>query len=1586
MDSHVKSIKASEDTGIKYIPGCEFYVVDSVEKFKSAKGKDLKRTHLTAFALSSGGVANLFKLLTVANLEINFYRRPLLDWKILMDEDVSDIYFGTACTSGMAMRDDYKEIIKFFISSISDKLFAEVMPHVYKDQIIANKNSLVISKKYNLPIIATNDNHYVNKGDEYYQEMLLAMQSKAKWSDPKRWKFDFAGLYMRTREEMTEEFLKQAVFNRRQINSALDNACIISDSCNIIFSKQSVKLPVVYSDGRSDTDSFIDIVFEGFEKKITNNKKILDADYQKYCDRIEEEAGLIKELKFERYFILVYDFIKWAKKSDILVGPGRGSAGGSLVSYCLDITTVDPIEYDLLFARFISPARIDLPDIDLDFEDAKRYKIREYLEKKYGKDCVSAVSTFSEMHGRGALRDVARVYEVPLADVNKAAKSIVVRGGGDVREDFSIKDAFEVFEEGKIFMEKYPKVSKTAMAMEGVMKNSGIHAAGLVVSSAPLTSGEQGYISNRKSTFAINWDKEDLEYMGLMKLDILGLNILTVLSKCSEFVVNKGGKPIDFYLIDDFADKKIISEFNVGNTVGVFQFESYGIRKLCSESGVSSFKDLYDINALFRPGALRSGMVTDYVNRKHGKETKRFVHREIEELTKDTHGIILYQEQIMNLLYNLGGLTWKTTDMVRKVVSKAKGVEQFQKFKDLFVKGCIKRTDLSEEEAGNIFDEMKHFGCLTGDTILYKASSNQYSGREVTVKSLYEYQKTSNFKFRKMKIHSMCDDGVVRLNTVNCVVYTGKKAVYEIITEKGKKITATENHKFLAGDDWKAVKDLTEEDYLICTDFKKQEKNYKTTGTGSGAHNVWHGKYLERNKKRNILKNKIKECQLCCSKKYLEIHHKDKNIYNNIWKNLIVVCRKCHRKLHNEIDPSVYSRFKRGLIANSEKIVNIKFVGIKNTYDVEMIGEPRNFIANGIVTHNSYGFNKCVSSDTKILVSCGKGSKSKKRITIKQAYIDKSEFIFSYDTKTKKLFKASIKEIVRCGKRKVFELVCRNNRIRKIKATEDHKFLTENMEWKALKDLRIGDKVCIKKESISVVSENPFDCVAIEGIYDAGYEETYDIHVDHHCHNYLANLFVVHNSHSVEYSVIAWWCMFCKVYYPIEYMQALLSYTTKDKDRYQFYIDEALRLGMDIELADINFSDSERWIYHKDKTYIPFKAIKNIGDKAAFEIIMCRGNKTYKNEDDFLKRTNKRIVNSRVRSFLKRAGVFRCFSDDDLDDVAASKQYSFTWLKDEQYETWDKFIKDSYAVGVLGEKGAKDQWYFGLMTELKFGYHQKVKNQSEKLKDIKGTSESLGGAYGYMRSVDGGYGMVTFDSKLYASMKYDIEHCASKYSLLRGKTATFSNNIVADKLYTEESFLKCNIPLDVYDAKKVDYDFSGVDGCRLCPLHNEAIAAVCTEYNSNVVVLGEAPGRTENKKGRSFWGEAGNKLFDTLNDFGLERDDVTLANCCKCYPSKTKTPTDKQIGVCTDNHLIKELKAINPIIILALGNTSLKFVKDESSGIRDLSGKTIWNNKLNCWICYCVHPASVLYNEKENGEIFTKSIGNFVSKVSMISG
>lgn len=702
VDGNIRFQNACKDAGIIPIHGCEAYIV----KDYKVKEKGEKRSHILLLAKNEKGWQNLLKMLTIACMD-GFYYRPRISPELLL-ENCEGLVVSTACVSSFLLESWGID----FLLKLKEKtdVFVEIMPLRLDEQRRINELCIRANRSFEIPIIATNDCHYVLAEDHKAQEVLLAMQSKKKWTDPTRWRFTVNDLFLKSKKEMVKSFRDLEYLDANVYREAIDNTEMIVDLCkDFKINKISVDLPDVPKLSGDDETELRRLCKKGFKKKVLDVPERSKKE-KVYRKRMDEELDAIVKQGFSRYFLIVWELINWCRSQDIMVGPGRGSSGGSLVCYLLNITQVDPIKHKLIFARFISPARIDLPDIDMDFEDIKRGEIRKHLEDLYGEKNVSGVSTFSTMKGRGALRDVARVFDVPLVDVNKASKSIVVRSGGDFRSSFTIEDAFNTFEDGIAFKEKYPQVTKIAIRLEGLVKGKGQHAAAIVITKDNLRKGKRAYlIPGKDGNLNVNWDKKDIEHIGLMKLDVLGLNELTVLNAARKIVKERQKKDIIYEELP-MDDEEVYKQFSLGNNIGCFQLRSLGLRRYCQQLGIDDFDMLVHATALYRPGTLRSGMATEFIKRKKGEEEWSCVHPIVEELTKDTFGIILYQEQVMLFMYELGGLGWKTADTIRKVISKSQGVEQFEKFRKEFADGCVKRKTLDRETAEELWSELSSFG------------------------------------------------------------------------------------------------------------------------------------------------------------------------------------------------------------------------------------------------------------------------------------------------------------------------------------------------------------------------------------------------------------------------------------------------------------------------------------------------------------------------------------------------------------------------------------------------------------------------------------------------------------------------------------------------------------------------------------------------------------------------------------------------------------------------------------------------------------------------------------------------------------
>jgi len=698
IDGAIKFYSTMKKQGIKPIIGVELYVVDNLYE----KPEKEKRYHMLALCKNNKGFVNLMKMLTVSNID-GYHRRPRIDMKLL-DLYGSDLIILTACSEGILKRPDGIELAKKLKKKYGEDFYLEIMPHHYKPQVEMNNFLYKLSRELDIPLVSTNDNHYIDKEDSVVQEVLLAIQNKADWKDPKRWKFSFAGLHMRTYDEMLAEYVKQGSdIPHNVLVESLERTMEIADKCNVSLEKEWVDLPLPpVLKGQEEVQALMDLCMEGWKEKFA---LMLGEEEKVYYDRLEEELQAIISFGYTRYFLLVWDVRRWAREKGMFLGWGRGSAPSSFVCYLLGITGVDPVKYKLLFSRFIAKGRIDLPDIDLDFPDTKRDLIKQYLRDTYGENNVAAISTFMYLHGRSAIKDVARVFDVPLVEVNECTKEIIDYPPGEDEGRSEILESCAQFETVKNFKKKYPQVIKVAAELEGEIRNKGMHAAGMVISSTPLNEGTKCVLHKMKGELVVNWDKYDLDNVGLIKLDVLGLNTLSMFEICLDLIKKNRGIDLDLYSLEP-NDRRVFEEFSKGETEGVFQFLSTGLSKYCERIGISDIEDLVALNALHRPGGLKSGTLESYEVLKKGKKRPIYLCEEHKQITEDTFGLVIYQEQIMQIFHRLAGFSWEQADTIRKIVAKSQGEIAFNKYKKEFVDGCLERGTLNREQADALFKIM----------------------------------------------------------------------------------------------------------------------------------------------------------------------------------------------------------------------------------------------------------------------------------------------------------------------------------------------------------------------------------------------------------------------------------------------------------------------------------------------------------------------------------------------------------------------------------------------------------------------------------------------------------------------------------------------------------------------------------------------------------------------------------------------------------------------------------------------------------------------------------------------------------------
>lgn len=689
------------EAGIKPIIGCEFYVAP---KSRFEKTREENNNHLVLLAQDNKGYKNLIKLVTSSYME-GYYYKPRIDHEILSRHS-SGLIGLSACLAGKVpsfiLLDDMDNAVKVTheICDILGKenFFLELQDHQMKEQKTVNKGLLEISRKTSMPLIATNDIHYIKKEDARIHELLLCLQTGTTLADKKRMKFDSDQFYLKSADEMAELF----DYAPESIKNTMD----IAERCNLKIKLGETLLPEYSIPPNKSLDGYLS---ELCINSLKDRHLFRDSSYK---ERLNYELSIIKEKGFAAYFLIVADFVNYAKEQKISVGPGRGSAAGSLVAYLLGITEVDPIKHNLLFERFLNPERFEMPDIDIDFEHERRGEVIEYVAKKYGEDKVAQIITFSTMQARAAIKDAGRVLGYPYSKPDRIVKIIdqnanIVRAV-DPNNPVSIDMALEYIPDFREIYEidkEAKDIIDSARGLEGLTRQDSVHAAGIVISKDKLT--ECVPLQRKGGETVTQYPMGDVSKVGLLKMDLLGLKMLSVRNKTIQIVRRTKDISIDFEKIamDDASTFRLLKS---GNTVGVFQLSESGMRNLLKMLQPSAFSDIVALIALYRPGPLRSGMHLEFVERKHRRKKIEFPHSSLEPILKDTYGIIVYQEQVMQIATKLASFSMTEADTLRKAMGKKKP-EVIQKLKKEFIERSY-RNNVPLRTAEKIFQLIEHFG------------------------------------------------------------------------------------------------------------------------------------------------------------------------------------------------------------------------------------------------------------------------------------------------------------------------------------------------------------------------------------------------------------------------------------------------------------------------------------------------------------------------------------------------------------------------------------------------------------------------------------------------------------------------------------------------------------------------------------------------------------------------------------------------------------------------------------------------------------------------------------------------------------
>lgn len=694
MYGAIKFYSACKAADIKPIIGCEIYITKRSLRDKEA-GIDKDYNHLILLAKDHDGYKNLMKIVSVSYLE-GYYYKPRTDIQLL-EKYHEGLICLSACVNGYVTdplihndeQEAEKRAIKLNEIFGQGNFYLELQKHInVPPQEIANPKLINLSKRLGIPVVATNDNHYAKKSDAEGQEVLLCLQTQSTLVDSKRKlsMIDSPDFYIKSQDEMTELF--------SDIPEAVENSVKIAEMCNVDIELGNWHMPVFdVPEGKTAQQYLEELTFLGAKDRYGDLNEIVK-------ERIEYELSIIFKKKYETYFLIVSDFVNWAKDRGIAVGPGRGSAAGSVVSYCLRITDVDPFYFKLPFERFLNPHRPSAPDIDLDFADTRREEVISYVTEKYGKDKVAQIITFGTMEAKGAVRDVGRVLGMPYAGPDRISKMIPPGWQGHA---MTLDNALSQSPDLKRAYDSEPETKRLidlAKKLEGVARHASIHAAGVVIADEPLTD----YTPLQRET---NGEKIVTQYdmytvgedgVGLLKMDFLGLRNLTIIEESLRFIKENQGKTVDFKSIS-LDDPKTYDLLGLGETTGIFQLESAGMRRYIKELKPTTIFDLQAMVALYRPGPMAN--IPEFVKRKHNPKLINYPHPKLVEILEESYGVLTFQDDVLLTAIALAGYTWLEADKFRKAMGK-KIPSEMKKQEELFLKGCVE-NGLSEKQARDIY-------------------------------------------------------------------------------------------------------------------------------------------------------------------------------------------------------------------------------------------------------------------------------------------------------------------------------------------------------------------------------------------------------------------------------------------------------------------------------------------------------------------------------------------------------------------------------------------------------------------------------------------------------------------------------------------------------------------------------------------------------------------------------------------------------------------------------------------------------------------------------------------------------------------
>ena len=1318
-----KFVLAAKKNGLTPIVGCEFYIAEQDAKitgrYKDENGRTKEvnpRYHQICWAKNAEGYRNLVKLCSYGYTD-GMYGKPRIDREMLK-KHAEGLIASTCCLASHVNRtmlekgeEEGERILKEYVDIFGqENYYVEIQRHTLGDMDKCNQWLLRMAKKHNLKVIATNDVHYVNEEDAEAHDLLLALQTQSDYDDPKRFRFTDdrnqlnPRFYFKTPQEMAELFPDEL--------QALENTVELAERCTFEMNLAGDMILPQYNvppQFASMDDYLRHMVWQRAPKRYHE----LTSEVR---ERIERELAIIKKMGYAGYFLIVQSFTTEARHRGVYVGPGRGSAAGSVIAYVLGIIDIDPMKYDLLFERFLNPERVSPPDIDIDFDDEGRQEVIDFVVEEYGRKSVSQVITYGTMGAKTALRDVGRTLGLPLNEVNRIAKMIPDRPGMSFQKALDPNENPDFAQElAALFESKDPQVNKLmrfAKTLEGTARHTGVHACAVIIAPGDVTDYAPVSVAKDQSLIT-QYDGPMAEMAGLLKMDFLGLRTLSILKTAIRLVKENHGVEIDPENIP-LDDKKTYELYQRGDTVATFQFESDGMRKYLRQLKPTNIEDLIAMNALYRPGPMDN--IPSFVNRKHGREKIEYPHQMLEPILQNTYGIMVYQEQIMQVARTMGGYTMGGADLLRRAMGKKK-MEIMEKEKVNFIEGAAKQ-EVDKKTAEEVYALMTKFAsygfnkCLPGNTEVIDAET----GRLVRIEDVYQGKTqlrltpTLNTSSLQMQVGQVAD-----------VMNNGVKPVYCLTTASGKEIEATANHPFYTFEGWKRLDELAEGELLATPRKIEVEGKGKWSdeavialgyllAEGNLCHP--HGLYFysqdEAQRDEFIRAAETFEnvrCSVAIHKNTYSIYTKriKRNEPSGIfdWAKSLDLLNKNAREKEIPSDAFTLPNQQIGLLLakmwEGDGHINLNgrslYYATASKKLAQHVGHlllRLGVIARTRTVEFPYkdgrtGYQVFVTGNENMALFAERigchflGSERQEKL--KQLFLEGSA-----SSSSKDIIPVKVRDLVRTAKDRKGVTWVEMTAETGCSARDFYPVGTNKAKLGFTRDM-IGKLAgYFDDEQIAKHANSDIYWDRIKRIEYVGEKQTYDLEVPG-THNFVANDIIVHNSHSAAYSVLAFKTGYIKAHYPPEYMAAVLTHNVHEIKKITFFIEECRRMGIEVLPPDINESQALFSVNKDGQIRFGLEAIKGVGHGVVEAIIeQRRKDGFFDSLFDLCTRMPLRSISRKTLEALAYAGAF--------DDFGVERYQYFLPVSDrDQANVLEKAVQ--YGSKVQQERNSPQVSLFG---------------------------------------------------------------------------------------------------------------------------------------------------------------------------------------------------------------------------------------------------------------------------------------------------